>query len=77
MEDCPDGRMDREKMKQMFNAIMPKVTYLYLYLELYLCVLIESHCLLFQDDPNEANPGTSAEQFLDQLFRIFDKVQKK
>jgi len=49
MEDCPDGRMDREKMKQMFNSIMPK------------------------DDPNEANPGTSAEQFLDQLFRIFDK----
>ena len=25
MEDCPDGRMDREKMKQMFNSIMPKV----------------------------------------------------
>merc|ERR1719327_1880082 len=49
MEDCPDGRMDREKMKQMFNSIVPK------------------------DDPNEANPGASAEQFLDQLFRIFDK----
>ena len=25
MEDCPDGRMDREKMKIMFAAIMPKV----------------------------------------------------
>jgi len=25
MEDCPDGRMDREKMKQMFHSIMPKV----------------------------------------------------
>ena len=31
---------------------------------------------LYQDDPNEANPGTSAEQFLDQLFRIFDKVRE-
>ena len=25
MEDCPDGRMERDKMKQMFNAVMPKV----------------------------------------------------
>ena len=25
MEDCPDGRMDREKMRVMFAAIMPKV----------------------------------------------------
>jgi len=24
MTDCPDGRMDREKMKLMFNAVMPK-----------------------------------------------------
>ena len=24
MADCPDGRMDREKMKVMFNAIMPE-----------------------------------------------------
>merc|ERR1719483_79929 len=23
MADCPDGRMDRDKMKVMFNAIMP------------------------------------------------------
>ena len=25
MADCPDGRMDRDKMKQMFAAIMPEV----------------------------------------------------
>ena len=25
MEDCPGGRMDREKMRVMFAAIMPKV----------------------------------------------------
>jgi Ca2+-binding EF-hand superfamily protein len=24
MADCPDGRMDREKMKVMFKAIMPE-----------------------------------------------------
>ena len=23
--DCPDGRMDREKMRVMFKAIMPEV----------------------------------------------------
>ena len=74
MEDCPDGRMDREKMKQMFNSIMPKV---YLYLYSYPETHPQKTDSLFQDDPNEANPGTSAEQFLDQLFRIFDKVQKE
>ena len=25
MADCPDGRMNRPKMKEMFAAIMPKV----------------------------------------------------
>ena len=25
MADCPDGRMDRDKMKQMFNTIKPEV----------------------------------------------------
>ena len=25
MEDCPSGRMDREKMRRLFIAIMPKV----------------------------------------------------
>lgn len=24
MADCPDGRMDRERMKVMFKAIMPE-----------------------------------------------------
>ncbi|XP_023335010.1 neuronal calcium sensor 2 isoform X2 [Eurytemora carolleeae] len=41
LDDCPDGRMNRDKMKEMFNAITPQ--------------------------------GKSGEQFLDQLFRIFDK----
>ncbi|XP_023335011.1 neuronal calcium sensor 2 isoform X3 [Eurytemora carolleeae] len=46
LDDCPDGRMNRDKMKEMFNAITP------------------------QDADGE---GKSGEQFLDQLFRIFDK----
>ena len=41
MEDCPDGRMNKDKMKIMFNSIIPE--------------------------------GAAGEQFLDQLFRIFDK----
>ena len=28
MEDCPDGRMDREKMKVMFAAVMPQVSHM-------------------------------------------------
>ena len=28
MSDCPDGRMDRDKMKVMFKALMPQVKYL-------------------------------------------------
>jgi len=49
MVDCPDGRMDRVKMKEMFNAILPK------------------------EDQDAAEPGSAGEQFLDQLFRIFDR----
>ena len=41
MEDCPDGRMDKDKMKIMFASIIPD--------------------------------GAAGEQFLEQLFRIFDK----
>ena len=41
MEDCPDGRMTREKMQIMFSSIIPE--------------------------------GDAGGQFLEQLFRIFDK----
>ena len=41
MEDCPDGRMDKDKMQIMFKSIIPE--------------------------------GAAGEQFLEQLFRIFDK----
>ena len=41
MEDCPDGRMDKDKMQIMFKSIIPE--------------------------------GEAGEQFLEQLFRIFDK----
>ena len=41
MEDCPDGRMDRDKMQTMFKSIIPE--------------------------------GNAGDQFLEQLFRIFDK----
>ena len=26
MEDCPDGRMDRAKMQNMFKSVIPEVT---------------------------------------------------
>ena len=26
ISDCPDGRMDKDKMKEMFHAILPKVS---------------------------------------------------
>merc|ERR1711953_1194830 len=41
MEDCPDGRMDKDKMQIMFKSIIPE--------------------------------GAAGEQFLEQLFRIFDQ----
>ena len=25
MHDCPDGKMDREKIRQMFSAVLPMV----------------------------------------------------
>ena len=72
MEDCPDGRMDREKMKVMFAAVMPKVV-----------------CGWYDDGDggccDDVSPhtdywwfwwflqGAAGEQYLDQLFRIFDK----
>lgn len=49
MVDCPDGRMDKNKMREMFNSILPK------------------------DDPNDSQPSSAGDQFLDQLFRIFDR----
>ncbi len=27
MTDCPDGRMNKEKMKEMFNAVAPSVSF--------------------------------------------------
>ncbi len=28
MTDCPDGRMNKEKMKEMFNAVAPSVSFI-------------------------------------------------
>merc|ERR1719234_1084193 len=43
MNDCPDGRMSKEKMKEMFATTVSK------------------------------SKGNSGDQFVEQLFRVFDK----
>ena len=64
MEDCPDGRMDREKMKIMFAAIMPKVKWNKWTWKEIKVYFIETRYFC---------QGAAGEQYLDQLFRIFDK----
>jgi hypothetical protein len=31
MNDCPDGRMNKDKMKEMFNAVAPSVSLTYFF----------------------------------------------
>ena len=58
MEDCPDGRMDRDKMQKMFKSVIPDVR------ENFKKIILQNVCKL---------KGDAGDQFLEQLFRIFDK----
>ena len=71
MNDCPDGRMSEEKMREMFATTVAKskVTF---------SINIQDKSILkifFKKFANVVvfSQGASGNQFVEQLFRVFDK----